>query len=360
MNPQKRKASTTNGAGRERTYPKSQRLISTTDTRGTITYANPDFCEIAGYTLEELVGQPHNIVRHPDMPKAAFADMWSYLKKGEPWFGMVKNRCKNGDYYWVQAYVIPLFDEAGQKIGYQSVRTCPTDEQKAKAEKIYASINKQAKPKLPAYRGFGRRFVLSASVAITGLVVLQLPFVPDFVRIGATLILGAGCLFGSVLIARAIKKLDEHTHGIYDNDLAQWVMADRMDNIGRAQMALRYTRARLRTLVGRVEDTISVVYEVMSKTDSAVKSTWEGISKQNHETDLLASAATEMAATAQEIAQSTSNCSDAARDAAHQALEGKEQLADMIGSIRGLTDEVLRASERSDILKQQTSEIGEV
>ena len=96
-------------------------LVSTTDLRGVITYANERFCEVAGFTLEELLGKNHNIVRHPSMPKAAFGDLWSHLKEGEAWRGAVKNRCKDGRYYWVDAFVTPTY-ENGKKIGYQSVR----------------------------------------------------------------------------------------------------------------------------------------------------------------------------------------------------------------------------------------------
>ena len=83
----------------ERTFTEQEQLVSTTDLNGIITYANPEFCEVAGYSLEELIGQHHNVVRHPDMPKAAFKDLWEKLKRGDSWRGMVKNRCKNGDYY---------------------------------------------------------------------------------------------------------------------------------------------------------------------------------------------------------------------------------------------------------------------
>lgn len=82
-------------------------LMSTTDLQSYITHANDTFVQVSGYTLQELQGQPHNMVRHPDMPKAAFADMWFTLKKGEPWSGIVKNRRKNGDHYWVRANAVP-------------------------------------------------------------------------------------------------------------------------------------------------------------------------------------------------------------------------------------------------------------
>jgi aerotaxis receptor len=83
-------------------------IVSKTDLKGKITYVNPAFIEVGGYSQEELIGSPHNIVRHPDMPPEAFGDMWQTLKSGEQWTGMVKNRRKNGDFYWVLANVTPI------------------------------------------------------------------------------------------------------------------------------------------------------------------------------------------------------------------------------------------------------------
>ena len=105
-----------------------QSIVSTTDLKGQITYINRDFLDISGFTESELLGQAHNIVRHPDMPPEAFADFWNTLKAGRPWTGLVKNRCKNGDHYWVIANATPIFQN-GTVSGYMSVRTAPTREQ---------------------------------------------------------------------------------------------------------------------------------------------------------------------------------------------------------------------------------------
>jgi len=102
-------------------------IVSKTDLKGIITYANPDFVEASGYSVNELIGQPHNILRHPDMPEEAFADLWQTLKQGKPWTGIVKNRRKNGDYYWVVANVAPIY-ENGSLVGYLSARSKPSRE----------------------------------------------------------------------------------------------------------------------------------------------------------------------------------------------------------------------------------------
>jgi len=114
----------------------NQSPISRTDTKGRITYVNADFCEASGFSEEEMLGQPHNIVRHPSMPEEAFADMWHQLPLGLTWSGMVKNRRKNGDYYWVIANVSPILD-GGRIIGYASVRMKPERESIAPIESLY-------------------------------------------------------------------------------------------------------------------------------------------------------------------------------------------------------------------------------
>lgn len=137
--------------GRNLELPKDTNILSTTSPQSHITYVNPDFIKISGFTEEELLGQPHNIVRHPDMPPAAFEHMWSTLKSGRSWMGLIKNRCKNGDHYWVSSYVTPIAKN-GSIVEYQSVRTKPEPEQVLAAEKLYAQLRsgKAARPKLAA------------------------------------------------------------------------------------------------------------------------------------------------------------------------------------------------------------------
>jgi len=111
-------------------------IVSKTDLKGQITYVNEDFLRVSGFAESELMGASHNIVRHPDMPPEAFADLWVSLKANRPWSGLVKNRCKNGDFYWVEANVTPIY-ENGQHIGYMSVRSKPTQAQISAAESVY-------------------------------------------------------------------------------------------------------------------------------------------------------------------------------------------------------------------------------
>jgi len=116
-------------------------LISKTNLKGVITDVNAEFVDISGFTKEELIGKNHNLVRHPDMPIEAFKDLWNTVKSGKPWVGLVKNRCKNGDYYWVTANVAPVTEE-GRVVGYISVRHKPSRQEVNAAEKLYSDARK--------------------------------------------------------------------------------------------------------------------------------------------------------------------------------------------------------------------------
>ena len=129
-----------------------QAIVSKTDMNGNIVYVNPYFSQVSGFSEAELIGSPQNIVRHPDMPAEAFADMWTSIQAGTPWTGLVKNRCKNGDFYWVRANVTPI-REAGKTIGYMSVRVKADKDQVKAAEEAYAAIRSKQGGKIVIKHG---------------------------------------------------------------------------------------------------------------------------------------------------------------------------------------------------------------
>jgi aerotaxis receptor len=146
-------------------------IVSRTDLKGSITYVNDSFVAVSGFSRDELIGKNHNIVRHPDMPEAAFADLWTTVKAGLPWRGIVKNRCKNGDHYWVEAFVVPI-KKNGQPSGYLSIRSPAQADKRSAAESAYRAAG--LKGKLPTT---GRRSLSLRSriwLAMVGLVLLML------------------------------------------------------------------------------------------------------------------------------------------------------------------------------------------
>jgi PAS domain S-box-containing protein len=139
-------------SGRERTFEDDEVLTSKTDTRGVITYANDDFCRIAGYEYAELHGAPHSLIRHPDMPRCVFNLMWKTLKDGREFFGYVVNRCKNGDHYWVLAHVVPDIDpDTREVVGFHSTRRCPSRQGVAMAQDLYDEL-REAERRAPRER----------------------------------------------------------------------------------------------------------------------------------------------------------------------------------------------------------------
>ncbi|WP_295405046.1 methyl-accepting chemotaxis protein [uncultured Thiocystis sp.] len=154
-----------------------QLIVSSTDLKGRITHFNRDFLEISGFGEEELLGAPHNLIRHPDMPAAAFEDLWKTVQAGRPWTGLVKNRCKNGDFYWVEANISPV-RENGSMTGYISVRRKPTREQIAAAEIIYERL-RAGKPAHPWLSRVASRFndIRITRALPSGLVLISLLFI---------------------------------------------------------------------------------------------------------------------------------------------------------------------------------------
>ncbi|NMM88812.1 chemotaxis protein [Rhodococcus sp. SRB_17] len=137
-------------------FPAESMLVSTTDTQGRITHCNAAFTDASGFAHHELIGQPHNLIRHPDMPPQAYKDLWSTIGRGRAWTGLVKNRRKDGGFYWVQANVTPIM-EGGKPRGYMSVRTKPTREQVREAEALYAQLRRDAAEQRKGVRLVGGR-----------------------------------------------------------------------------------------------------------------------------------------------------------------------------------------------------------
>lgn len=126
--------------GVERTFGRDEIIVSKTDPKGRIIYANEVFVRVGGYSEEELLGQPHSLVRHPDMPRAVFKLLWATISAGREMFAYVVNRAKNGDHYWVLAHVTPTFDASGTVVSFHSSRRAPRRDAVAKATALYAEI----------------------------------------------------------------------------------------------------------------------------------------------------------------------------------------------------------------------------
>ena len=166
-------------------------LVSRTDTKGRITYANPAFIDISGFEHAELIGAPHNLIRHPDMPPAAFENLWKTVKTGETWRGLVKNRCKNGDHYWVNASVTPIIED-GQVVGYTSVRVQASRAAIEQAERAYAEIREGRNKRLYLDKGRLRQKGVIKRLARVRLDTIRAKLVGMIVVAGLLLLISGG------------------------------------------------------------------------------------------------------------------------------------------------------------------------
>ena len=323
----------------EKTFKSFEQLVSITDLDGRITYANPQFCKVAGYTLEELVGQHHNIVRHPDMPKAAFADLWQKLKRGDSWRGMVKNRCKNGDFYWVDAYVTPLY-ENDKITGYQSVRACPTDEQKVKAEKLYNTLNNnQSTLDLNANTPIKRLSI----VAVIGLALLA-----NWLLVGSftSIVILMVCL-GLIIIIFSEELIS--IPNTITKTKASFDSPSRLIYSGKGLTGLidypsELYKAKIKTILGRSHDSGRPLVNVANGLEKASNEMLDGIQEENLHLAQLATAITEMSATIDEVSTNTTLTHDKVVTIQQECLENIEVIDTNQNKIKHLTKDVENAA----------------
>lgn len=332
------------------------RLVSTTDLKGITRYANEDFQRISGFSADELVGKNHNLVRHPDMPPLAFADLWARLKKGESWMGVVKNRCKNGDFYWVDAYVSPIF-EGDQHVGYQSVRVKPGNKLVERAQATYSAINsgKQKAPK-PRWSAYGVLLGLMLAQILFTLLVLYLVDSRTF----------AGFLVGSASLAflgtaawflNPLKNVYGKALNIIDNPVAQQVYSGNMSEFGALDLALRMQEAQLRTVIGRVEDATQTLTQVATTTDQAMHAAESGVREQENHIDHLAGMAEQLAGSIHELESNMQGINLASEDMHQQTQRGQSSVEESVGSVRRMAERFERAVESIECLRDDAEAI---
>ncbi|MEL0169494.1 MAG: PAS domain-containing methyl-accepting chemotaxis protein [Pseudomonadaceae bacterium] len=342
---------------RERTFPADQRLISTTNLKGVITYCNDVFVNISGFTREELVGTAHNLVRHPDVPPAVFAHMWSYLKAGKAWMGVVKNRCKNGDHYWVNAYVTPIW-ERGQITGYESVRVKPTQGQVERATELYQRLNRGGKVVKADIAG-SLLYMAPAAVAMAVAGAAGALFGWPGAALSAVLGLPAGMAFKAAIDSRLQRIIRSADNSITDPVLAQMYTPLR-GALGQLEMAIHSQQASLQTCLTRVTDSAEVLKQQAQDASHIAQQSSEGLAKQRLETDQVATAINQMAAATLQVSGNVQSTADATRDAADLAVRGKQLASNARIAIENLSGAVDSASTVTNKLASDAREIGTV
>jgi aerotaxis receptor len=319
---------------REYPFPSGQSLISVTDPKGRITYCNSAFVEVSGFTRDELIGQPHNLVRHPDMPAEAFRDMWETIASGLPWTGLVKNRRKDGDHYWVQANATPMRD-GDRIVGFLSVRTEPTREAVQAVEQLYATMRDEAQSGRLVHvlrRGTVQRVDWAGRIAawmrpgagarLAGLQAALALAVVGASVLGGVVAAAAAAVIGGAAVAwlslrttlGAIGPSVADANRLASGDLSQAVTEGAHGAIGELQQALRQLSVNLRAVV---HDTRREVQQV----EHAAREIAAGADDLSGRTESQAGSLEQTAASMEEINSTVQNSAAAAAEGARLATQ---------------------------------------
>jgi aerotaxis receptor len=330
-------------------FPKEEELVSTTDLRGVITYANDNFCRIAGYTITELTGNNHNIVRHPDMPKEAFKDLWSNLEQGLPWRGAVKNRCKDGRYYWVDAFVTPVY-ENNQLTGYQSVRTVLDAKIKANAERAYKKIEENKSLTRWYLSPLLRRALFVIASLVTAYSSLTLPYLILLLPILPFVFFKNELLDAPSYLNNLKNNYDSVSRLIYSGESL----------VGVADFHLKILDGKVNTILGRVVDSAKVLENRAFHLQEVANIAKQGVEEETSELHLVATAVEEMVATINEVAQNTSLTSEKVERAHSDCSIAKTAMTATMTKIDNLANDVSNSAETAVELASEAEKIGVV
>ena len=352
-----------------------QFLISQTDLDGNIVYANPAFIEVSGFERHELIGAPHNLVRHPDMPPVAFANLWKTLRDGETWTGMVKNRRKDGGYYWVRATVMPIVEQ-GQLKGYASVRIKADEASIAYAERVYQRISSgQGKgwtlvhgvitPAGPL--GWGSRIGRMAparkaswagatcavsSLALLGLLVgdyqmlsaqQSLPALMSILTIAATLLTAGTAITGALMVRRAQRSLEQAL--VCCRQISSGNLEAASSSRDQLMIALDTMRKCLLGVVRDVKSSVGVISPASSELATGNQNLSRRTEEQAASLEETSSSMEELTATVGHNAEHASDASKLAHEASTVAERGRSEMGDVVARMEGITQASARISD---------------
>ncbi|HEY4082525.1 MAG TPA: methyl-accepting chemotaxis protein [Burkholderiaceae bacterium] len=354
---------------REYDFPADATLMSTTDTQSHIAYANAAFIAVSGFERDEVLGQPHNMVRHPDMPPQAFADMWATLKAGESWTALVKNRRKDGDHYWVRANAAPVV-RGGKVMGYMSVRTKPSRAEIAATEKLYADFRENRAGSQAFHQGLiVRTGIMSwtsilqtmpvrwrlrcglGALAMTSIAAAALAGLDGMAEAGlAAAVLVVTALVAGWLeaqIARPLQQVKRQALSVASGQPGENVVLNRVDEIGMILRAVNQAGLNLRSLVDDVSGQISGVRHVSAEISS-------GNLDLSSRTEQAAASLEETASSMEQMTATVKNNADTAHQAAQLASAASLAAArggDVVGQMTGTMNDITASSKKiSDII----------
>lgn len=340
-------------------------IISTTNLKGALTSANEDFIRMSGFTWEELDKKNHNIIRHPDVPPEAYSMLWDALKAGNPWMGMVKNRNKNGDHYWVDAYASPQY-EGGKIIGYQSVRVKPKVEWVNRADTLYNKImsKKSADDKRTSkldnvkLTRFPLSFTAKMVIAVSSIFVLTFSSlaVTGLISFVSALI---GSITGALLSTAAVwqmlsglRKLSKESESIANDPLARFIYTGRNDDLGQIEYAQIFLNAKIRTAIGRVKESSSVLETTSAEIATGNMELSSRTENQASSLEVTASSMEEITSTVQQNASNAKEANQLVQKTLHQAEKGVDVVSSTIQAMSEINTSSNKISEITNVIDE--------
>jgi aerotaxis receptor len=364
-------------SGREYPFPQGKTVISYTNLKGQITRANDAFIELSGFSKDELIGQPHNLVRHPDMPPEAFRDMWETLKNGRPWSGLVKNRRKDGDHYWVRAYASPLADGSG----YVSVRVAATTQEIAAAENLYAKMRNNAGLQLDegvplSNNVFAKIFRPIANLSIAarlwllaanGVIGFEVSIAAGYFNLSNASLLTIGAIGTIALLTQAgfvIKKLK---HGLLESkmaaeaiasgDLTKPLPAPSKDELGEVNAALSVMRNNLHELIASVSEGITALNQTSSDVSSAAQNSSKVSQMQSESASGMAAAMEELSVSIDQVSEHANDAHRVSQTSSVQAVEGGRVIHSAATEMENIAASVNHVAEKIHGLEEYSKQI---
>ncbi|HUX63587.1 PAS domain-containing methyl-accepting chemotaxis protein [Sulfuricella sp.] len=343
-------------------------IVTKTDLKGTITYANDAFVDLSGFGHDELIGKSQNVVRHPDMPPAAFADLWATIKQGKSWRGIVKNRCKNGDHYWVEAFVVPVRKNR-QITGYMSVRTPPSREQVAAAEQLYAKVNQGKSLPQP---GLLEKFTIKGGlIGLLSLMGVSLIISVILGRAGLhmenILFAAAAIVTATVIGMRMIRDMNHgfaKAHEIFENiaegNLQNKIETGSQSEFGQIQTALAYVQVHLKVILDEVAVASSVIESRSHELEHEVGRVSERVHSQSDQVMQASAAIEEMSVSSREVAEHAKNAASAANHTQDVVKGGNVQMALSMEATSRVVQSVDESSSTIAELDQSVQRIGDI
>ncbi len=362
-------------------YAESDVFVTRTDPKGIITYANDSFVEISGFSREELVGKNHNVVRHPDMPEWAFADLWKTVKSGHPWRGLVKNRAKNGDFYWVRATVSPIADN-GKTVGYLSLRKKPSRAEVAHAEALYKAASAPFGRWSPSF--WFRNFSLGAKLQIliqplvlllfgTATVVLYQslkPVVYDGDRLRG-LLLGMVAMQIALQVAlyaliawvarcyvtRPFREIRDHLCGLVNGNMLGQVDISGRDEMGEIQCVVQSAKVLLGSIIDQISTATKHIDARARHLDGNMSRMEEGSHAQSAAASQMAAAIEQMSVNVDQVSENTEDVRQVSEHSKALADDGGQIVTQVVQDMSGIAKVVVDSANTIQELGQKSDQI---